>query len=959
MYAKRRGAPSHLSTFLRHIQGSGAPAVQLCPCLLTFSCSLKVLHPSLSRILHLSYRRQVQVSSPMEIIFLFVLLLLPALHLIKGTHWLPGNDANDTLYKALNLFSLKNFDNILDYLGRSPILAYIIDVHHPEFDCCAYLLCYTLINDACWHFVMGFLYVSLKHLPPLGSGLDWEILFPCFWLYFVYRLSTGIAEMFDTTLSGMLSSVPRLPFSPKLPEILVCIEAFASWSLGRLLAYSLGMDAGMAKLKYLGLQFAASYPETANWALCGGFLSLSFMATLFELQLVPLLINGSPLSRISYRITNILAHQIRARLTARRSKASFAFLGSGEDQYTVYQYYPLPRLFFRLLKLDASRARSGQVICSIEKHVEFFCPDYEAISYCWGTGDKTHSIAVDVGGGQMQQIKITKSAYNVIAALCPIQGERYLWIDSICINQDDRDERDSQIPLMDGIYGRASRVIAYLGTSQYASLANNFISRGIWHGIGVGIPPVEVDGAFNIGVPFKSDIHGWRAFRELTRNALWSRMWILQEVVLAEKLVIHNGGAIFPWPFLYNFEKMFKGHTMKNPHLEDGNKVSGQHLFPQADVFGRHKLMLDYRRRGERDEQKPLKRKPLADLLVDLRHLEVSPDHQEDRVNAVLAISTAPLRPDHTKTVAEVYTSAALHTLESGSFLIFSIAGLCHRTSQLDLPSWVPDLTRAPHSINDVGYTKYQAGTSTTQLHSIESDGEELRIFGRIIDEIDFCFPPATNPAGSGTNSADYPFKVTTEDMKAREDEFFNIESPLSAPGRLFKNLIEMIAALSASIPDLADAFRIAGLTAVEDFDGKTSPASDTMFRSYQDFQNLMFTLQDDAVLQPRTFLKRYQQSRKVKNAQEKLNWRQFFKRAEAVSIRRKFALTYQGHHAAMVPKGTRSGDRLCVFEGSPVPHVLRSAGDDGCFYLYGDAYVHGFMNGEALEREGEWITLV
>lgn len=61
--------------------------------------------------------------------------------------------------------------------------------------------------------------------------------------------------------------------------------------------------------------------------------------------------------------------------------------------------------------------------------------------------------------------------------------------------------------------------------------------------------------------------------------------------------------------------------------------------------------------------------------------------------------------------------------------------------------------------------------------------------------------------------------------------------------------------------------------------------------------------------------------------------------------------------YAAMVPRGTREGDVICAFARSPVPHILRSAGD-GRYFLFGDAYLDGFMNGDARGFEGRWITL-
>lgn len=70
------------------------------------------------------------------------------------------------------------------------------------------------------------------------------------------------------------------------------------------------------------------------------------------------------------------------------------------------------------------------------------------------------------------------------------------------------------------------------------------------------------------------------------------------------------------------------------------------------------------------------------------------------------------------------------------------------------------------------------------------------------------------------------------------------------------------------------------------------------------------------------------------------------------------FAIT-ENKYMALVPPGTKSGDIIVIFQGSPVPHILRPTGDnDGCYFLWGEAYVHGVMHGEAMDSEKSWFVL-
>jgi hypothetical protein len=58
---------------------------------------------------------------------------------------------------------------------------------------------------------------------------------------------------------------------------------------------------------------------------------------------------------------------------------------------------------------------------------------------------------------------------------------------------------------------------------------------------------------------------------------------------------------------------------------------------------------------------------------------------------------------------------------------------------------------------------------------------------------------------------------------------------------------------------------------------------------------------------------------------------------------------------AGYIPSRSLQSDTICIFSGSPVPHVIRKL-PSGNYGLIGEAYIHGIMDGEAMEWEGiEW----
>jgi hypothetical protein len=89
---------------------------------------------------------------------------------------------------------------------------------------------------------------------------------------------------------------------------------------------------------------------------------------------------------------------------------------------------------------------------------------YTALSYVWG--DATYKQPISVNG------KLFGITPNLHAALVYIRDENkpvQLWVDAVCINQSDIDERNSQVAQMSDIYLRAKKVIAWLGEAADGS----------------------------------------------------------------------------------------------------------------------------------------------------------------------------------------------------------------------------------------------------------------------------------------------------------------------------------------------------------------------------------------------------------------------------------------------------------------------------------------------------------
>jgi hypothetical protein len=193
----------------------------------------------------------------------------------------------------------------------------------------------------------------------------------------------------------------------------------------------------------------------------------------------------------------------------------------------------------RLLQLSRSFP-FGPVKCELSIHRIDSRPSYEAISYTWG--DPSQSRSVIING---YKLEVNSNAFDILQDRATFLRTRKIWIDSICINQVDKEEKSVQIPLMREIYSRASRVLVWLGSQPDSRIAMGFISnlnRRLRFG---GLQGPELKTILEIG----SKSPNWRALFSLLNHQYWTRSWIIQEIAVAEPVHISYGGSILTWEY--------------------------------------------------------------------------------------------------------------------------------------------------------------------------------------------------------------------------------------------------------------------------------------------------------------------------------------------------------------------------------------------------------------------------
>jgi hypothetical protein len=128
-------------------------------------------------------------------------------------------------------------------------------------------------------------------------------------------------------------------------------------------------------------------------------------------------------------------------------------------EHSIYQELDQERKEIRLLVL--LKAQLDEPIYCRLQHTYLDAdptPPYETISYVWGDRTVTELIAVNDHG-----LKVPASARRVLQRFRLPDKDRVLWIDAVCINQQDIAERGRQVALMAQIYSKPTRGLVWLG----------------------------------------------------------------------------------------------------------------------------------------------------------------------------------------------------------------------------------------------------------------------------------------------------------------------------------------------------------------------------------------------------------------------------------------------------------------------------------------------------------------
>ena len=599
----------------------------------------------------------------------------------------------------------------------------------------------------------------------------------------------------------------------------------------------------------------------------------------------------------------------------------------------------------RLLEIQQG-VFSDEILCSLSTAVLAEKPQYDALSYVWGENHAKKPIIVDG-----IPVRVTENLDAAIRHLRRLDKSMLIWIDALCINQENTPERNCQVAMMGDIYRGAQEVFAWLGnldaeTGKVLSMVEGFGSDVMLHW----------DPAFPAAI--SEDMVSASQFMGLCRllsRPWWTRVWTVQEAILPERLTFVCGerrvGAASFFGFSGNFARHMSSCCGEFFLSQDQSMLRG--LRYQVDSL----YTMQYFRAHKEN----------TDISMQMSYYRTrSCKDPKDKIYGFIGFGgwkfiEADIQPDYSMSDESVYEEIAGRIMESpgGLHLLREVLpkqSLRNNARIKNLPSWVPDWTitvplaavrpmfgiRQPHGT----LRRYEAGNKFQVKQGIRTSVSYLKpgklalpvaLFGTI--------------GALGDSRKDSEREVTT----ARFEDIVTIQkwrslANIDAEGsRLYFNSNQLnthrddlVTVEDAFWEVLCSSILLASPDGLSIGGQALTQGVPEAREAYTEAMKIIGTpMQHDQEQGATQFVSSILQS---------------------IGSRRFFLSGNYNRWMGLAPFTARKGDQIALFGGGTVPYIIRPHGDPKKkeWTYIGDAYIHGAMDGEALDiAEFENIVLV
>jgi hypothetical protein len=639
----------------------------------------------------------------------------------------------------------------------------------------------------------------------------------------------------------------------------------------------------------------------------------------------------------------------------------------------------------RLLRLYSRSSLSEASSVQVEENVPIRChlypiafheaknQGYEALSYTWGAPEEPLSILVNE-----TEVLVTRNLHVALEHLRGETTEVVLWVDALCINQKDSLEKSAQLNMMTEIYTHAKSTRVWLGPAdetsdeimvKLAQIGKTVIDRGAAdHFIRMTTlhirDPASAGQAENQAtsliedllheslVQLEDSLRLLSGFRKLLSRPYWSRVWILQEIVVSRNVEVYCGKMQTGFAVLYAamlyiiYMRSFLATQLVEPltallEASDGDfppdcelkaqfdSVNSIEVPPSASLVSGMRL-----RYHDPAQENGETRFNLIQLLARIRVGREAGDPR-DRIFALLgmAADAEALRiiPNYadTNSCADVYCNATRAMIASGHVDILAFSQWIK--TDPDVPSWVPDWRKeAKEPFGQLPWdTAYSASGSTTfashlgQTLSIS----HLEMNGFLVDSIESLKPQCNNGEWLGFQHRHEACTYLQDIMALCQ---ISNEKLVQSGVEIYHDpSVRERAYQRVPVADLYSTGLVRRATIDECHLGHTEVITDYIQRKKN----------GPSAGAPLT------------------NTFKSYYTMMGQQVERKPFVTVKGF-VGLAPKHVKEGDIIVVFPGARFPYVLRRC-DDGMYLLVGETFVHGIMYGEFVTEQREMEEFV
>ncbi|KAK8024690.1 hypothetical protein PG990_002513 [Apiospora arundinis] len=353
-------------------------------------------------------------------------------------------------------------------------------------------------------------------------------------------------------------------------------------------------------------------------------------------------------------------------------------------------------------------------------------PDFEALSYVWG--DIQNTIEILCNG---HPVRVTANLHDALKQLRNADGRpRTLWVDALCINQMDLDEKSAQIRIMHRIYQACRRCVVWLGRAdEHTDSALDMVqlmAELVCEKVGVPLEGLDdhlkaagrdILQATEIGYSERlppMDSPKWVSLFSLLCRQWFTRVWVIQEAFFSSDLLFYCGARTCRYSALYYTADWI---------ITNGRPIDYATGFQWAEV---ERFNIMYMRQDAYVQQN----QKLSQLLADFSLFRAT--DSRDKIYALMHLPAFQrdcpnLVPDYRLPIEVVYVDMAFRILRNSRDLLL-LTKVDRRDGDegaLRLPSWVPrwhnpEVKRYP-SVSSVWYEFMGAGGKSDKAKGAQS----------------------------------------------------------------------------------------------------------------------------------------------------------------------------------------------------------------------------------------------